>query len=123
MGVAVITRMSAGEQGCSYAAMILHDDGIAITEDKISALLKAANVECESYWPGLFVRALNGQDLDKVICTPALGGGGGGAPGAAAPAAAGGEAAAAGGDAKKESSDEEEEIPAAGGLFDEGDDY
>merc|ERR1719488_432011 len=108
--------MSAGEQGCSYAAMILHDDGIEITEDKISTLLKAANIECESYWPGLFVRALNGQDLDKVICTPALGGGGGGAPGAAAPAAAGG-------DAKKESSDEEEEIPAAGGLFDEGDDY
>merc|ERR1719502_2307754 len=100
--------MSAGEQGCSYAAMILHDDGIEITEDKISTLLKAANIECESYWPGLFVRALNGQDLDKVICTPALGGGGGGAPGAAA---------------KKESSDEEEEIPAAGGLFDEGDDY
>merc|ERR1711871_1204063 len=122
MGVAVITRMSAGEQGCSYAAMILHDDGIAITEDKISALLKAANVECESYWPSLYCKALGNQDLDKLISTPAVGGGGGG-PAVAGPAATGGEGAATA-EAEKEESEEEEQMAPATNLFgDAGDDY
>merc|ERR1712216_358343 len=70
-------RMSAGELGCTYAALVLHADGAEITEDKIKTLLTAANVECESFWPGLFVKAFAGQDMDELITSP--GGGGGGA--------------------------------------------
>merc|ERR1711924_364349 len=73
-------RMSAGELGCTYASLILHDDGQEVTEDKIKALLKAADVETEAYWPGLFCRAFNDFEggMDKLVTTPALGGGGGG---------------------------------------------
>merc|ERR1711959_731930 len=69
-------RMSAGELGCTYASLILHDDGQEVTEDKIKALLKAANVETEAYWPGLFCRAFNDFEggMDKLVTTPALGG-------------------------------------------------
>merc|ERR1712094_61689 len=104
-------RMSAGEMGCSYAAMLLHSDGLEVTEDKMTALLKAAGVECESYWPGLFCKALAAQDMDKLVSTPASGGGGGGGGGAAAAA-------------EEEEEEEEEEMSPATNLFgDEGDDY
>merc|ERR1712118_652583 len=100
-------RMSAGELGCTYAALILHDDGQEVTEDKIKALLKDANVETEAYWPGLFCRAFNDFEggMDKLVTTPALGGG----------------AAAE----KKKSSSEEDDMaaPAASIFGDDGDDY
>merc|ERR1712138_294615 len=115
MGIAV--RMSAGEQGCSYAAMLLHSDGLEITEDNMIALLKAANIEFESYWPGLFCKALGAQDMDKLISTPASGGGGavgGGVSGDGAMQAA----------AAEEEEEEEEEMAPATNLFgDDGDDY
>ncbi|KAJ6797001.1 Uncharacterized protein M6B38_221295 [Iris pallida] len=43
--------MSTSEVACSYAALILFDDGIPITAEKISTLVKAANVKIDSYWP------------------------------------------------------------------------
>merc|ERR1711924_68017 len=99
-------RMSAGEMGCSYAAMLLHSDGLEVTEDKMTALLKAAGVECESYWPGLFCKALAAQDMDKLVSTPAGGGGGGGGGGGVAAAAA-----------AEEEEEEEEEMAPATNLF------
>merc|ERR1712005_68024 len=102
-------RMSAGELGCTYASLILHDDGQDVTEDKIKALLKAANVETEAYWPGLFCRAFNDFEggMDKLVTTPALGG-------------AGGDAAAE--KKKKKSSSEEDDMaaPAASIFGDDG---
>ncbi|GMN42802.1 hypothetical protein TIFTF001_012013 [Ficus carica] len=86
--------MSLSELACSYAVMILYDDGIPITPEKISTLVKAANVEIESYWPGLFAKLTEKRNVEDLIMN--CGGSGGGAPVAAAPvAAAGGGAAAA----------------------------
>ena len=77
--------MSAGELGCSYAAMLLYSDDQEVTDEKIKTILAAANIDCESYWPGLFVKALGDREnLTELLTTP--GGGGGGA----GPAAAGG---------------------------------
>merc|ERR1711998_296097 len=102
-------RMSAGELGCSYAAMLLHSDGLEVTEDNMDKLLKAAGVECESYWPGLFCKALGAQDMDKLISTPAAGGGGGGGGGAAAAV-------------EEEEEEEEEDMAPAANIFgDDGD--
>ncbi|KAG5874676.1 hypothetical protein JTB14_011763 [Gonioctena quinquepunctata] len=38
--------------------LMLVDDDIAITGEKIQTILKAANVDVEPYWPGLFAKAL-----------------------------------------------------------------
>merc|ERR1711907_176865 len=105
-------RMSAGELGCTYAALILHDDGQEVTEEKMKQLLNAAKVDFEAYWPGLFVRALGNKDLDELITTPACGGGA-----AAGPAVAAG--ADAGGDSKKkeESEDDDEAMAPAANIF------
>lgn len=113
--------MSNSELACVYAALILQDDGISITSEKLQTVLKAANVEVEPYWPGLFAKALDGVDLKALITNVGSGVGSGGA--AAAPAAGGAPAgdAAKGGDKKKEKEpepEEEEDDDMGFGLFD-----
>merc|ERR1719245_2678902 len=79
-------NMSNSELACVYAALILADDGVTVTGDKISTILKAAKVDVEPYWPGLFAKALEGVDIKDLITN--IGSGVGAAPaGGAAPAA------------------------------------
>ena len=85
--------MSTAELACTYASLILHDDGQEITvrsaplcfssqrpppdachptharlqADKISTVLKAAGVSVEPYWPGLFAKTLASKPLDSLI--------------------------------------------------------
>ncbi len=42
-----------GPLACTFAALILSDEKAPINSDNITKLLKAANVECEAYWPAL----------------------------------------------------------------------
>ncbi|XP_073947513.1 ribosomal protein LP1 [Choristoneura fumiferana] len=93
---------SKAELACVYSALILVDDDVAVTGEKISTILKAAGVDVEPYWPGLFAKALEGVNVRELISN--IGSGVGAAP-AAAPAAA---AAAAPAEAKKEEKKEEE---------------
>ncbi|KAJ0095004.1 hypothetical protein Patl1_15324 [Pistacia atlantica] len=71
--------VSVSELGCSYACMILIDDGIPITVEKIVQLVKAANVEVESYWPPLFASLAGKQNLNEIILNVVSAGGGGAA--------------------------------------------
>ncbi|KAF2618786.1 hypothetical protein F2Q68_00042878 [Brassica cretica] len=72
---------TVGELACSYAVMILEDEGISITSDKIATLVKAAGVEIESYWPMLFANMAEKRNVTDLIMNVGAGGGG------AAPAA------------------------------------
>jgi large subunit ribosomal protein LP1 len=110
--------MSTAELATSYAALILADDGVEITADKLSTLIKAAGVEeVEPIWANLFAKALEGKDVKDLLSNVGSGGG------AAAPAGAGG-AAAAGGAAEetkeeaKEEEKEESDEDMGFGLFD-----
>ncbi|CAN1258544.1 60S acidic ribosomal protein P1-2 [Linum perenne] len=67
--------MSSGEIACSYAIMILHDEGIPITSDKISALVKASGVKCESYWPSLFAKLAEKRNVEDLILNAGAAGG------------------------------------------------
>lgn len=58
------------ETAVAYAALILADEGIEITPEKLQALLKAANVEdVEPIWTTLFAKALQGKDVKDILTT------------------------------------------------------
>jgi len=112
--------MSRDELACVYSALILQDDEVAITAEKIQTILKAANVDVEPYWPGLFAKALEGVDVKGLITNIGSGAGSGPAV-AAAPAASGGAAAKEDkkeDKKKKEEPEEEEDDDMGFGLFD-----
>ncbi|KAG8191914.1 hypothetical protein JTE90_007714 [Oedothorax gibbosus] len=110
--------LSTDELACVYSALILQDDEIAVTPEKISTILKAANVDVESYWPGLFARALEGVDVRKLITNVGSGVGAAPAAGSAPAAAAGGDSKESKKEEKKEESEEEEDDDMGFGLFD-----
>ncbi|KPM34954.1 hypothetical protein AK830_g11627 [Neonectria ditissima] len=108
--------MSNAELASSYAALILADDGVEITADKLQTLIKAAKVEdVEPIWTSIFAKALEGKDVKDLLVNVGSGGGA---------AAASGGAAATGGDAaeaveeKAESEKEESDEDMGFGLFD-----
>ncbi|CAH1429790.1 unnamed protein product, partial [Lactuca virosa] len=113
-------KMSIGELGCTYASLILCDDNIPVTAEKISTLLKAANVHAESYWPALFAKLAEKQNILDLISNVGAGGGGSGgaAPAVAAPAAGGAAAAAPAAEEKKEEPKEESDDDMGFSLFD-----
>ncbi|KAI9278641.1 60s acidic ribosomal protein-domain-containing protein, partial [Phascolomyces articulosus] len=81
-----------------YAALILKDDNVEVTADKLQTLVKEAGLtEIEPIWFSLYAKALEGQDLKELIFNVGAGAG---------PAVAGG-AAAAGGAAGEEAAPEE----------------
>ncbi|KAI1269996.1 60s acidic ribosomal protein-domain-containing protein [Xylariaceae sp. FL1019] len=109
--------MSNAELASSYAALILADDGVEITADKLQTIIKAAGVaDVEPIWTQLFAKALEGKDVKELLS--AVGSGGGAAAGPAG-AAAGGEAAAADAPAEEKEEEKEESDEDMGfGLFD-----
>merc|ERR1712224_606230 len=110
-----LTKEQKDELCVSYAALMLHDDGLEINAEKLNKIIKASGNEVEPYWPMLFAKALKGQDVGALLSNI----------GSAGPAA--GPAAAAGGDApaeaKQEEKKEEAEDVDMGGLFGDDDDY
>jgi len=96
--------MSESELAVSYAALILADDGVEITADKLLALTKAAGIEVEPVWANLFAKALEGKNVTDLLMNV----GAGGAP-AAASAGGGGGASAAAEKPKEEEKAKEEE--------------
>jgi large subunit ribosomal protein LP1 len=56
------------EQAVAYAALILADESITVTADKLQDLLKAAGIEdVEPIWTTIFAKALEGKDVKKVL--------------------------------------------------------
>merc|ERR1712051_1032134 len=96
-----IGLIMSAELACTYAALILNDDGVDITADKITSILKAASVSVEPFWPGLFAGALKDVNVGDLISN--IGSGGGAAAGGRADEAPKEE------EAKKESSSESED--------------
>ncbi|KAK3048215.1 hypothetical protein LTR09_010376 [Extremus antarcticus] len=113
--------MSTAELATSYAALILADDGVEITADKLTSIITAAKIpDIEPIWASLFAKALEGKDVKDLLMNVGSGGGGAAAaaPAAGGAAAAGGEAEAAPKEAEKEEEKEESDDDMGFGLFD-----
>ncbi|KAF3653841.1 60S acidic ribosomal protein P1 [Capsicum annuum] len=112
--------MSCGEVACTCASLILHDEDIPITAEKISVIVKAANVNVEPYWPLLFAKLAEKRNIGDLIMNIGAGGGGD-AVAVAAPtggAGGGGAAAAPAAEEKKEEPKEESDDDMGFSLFD-----
>jgi large subunit ribosomal protein LP1 len=110
--------MSNSELATSYAALILADDGVDITADKLQSLIKAAKIEdVEPIWTSLFAKALEGKDVKDLLLNVGSGGGAAPAAGAAAGAADAGAADAPAEEAKVEEKEESDDDMGFG-LFD-----
>ncbi|CAH1773787.1 unnamed protein product [Owenia fusiformis] len=107
---------SNDELACIYSALILADDDVQITDDKINTILNAAGVSVEPFWPTLFAKAVQGMNIRDLVSNVGSGGGGAAAPAAAD--AGGAPAAEEKKEEKKEESSEEEDDDMGFGLFD-----
>merc|ERR1712080_399802 len=85
---------------------------------KIQTILKAAGVDVEPYWPGLFAKALESCNVKDLITNVGSGVGAAPAAGGAAPAAGGAPAAEEKKEEKKEEPEEESDDDMGFGLFD-----
>jgi large subunit ribosomal protein LP1 len=58
------------EQAVAFAALILADESIKITPEKLQTLLKAAGIEdVEPIWTTLFAKALKDKDVKDILTT------------------------------------------------------
>ncbi|CUS13074.1 unnamed protein product [Tuber aestivum] len=130
--------MSSSELAVSYAALILADDGVEVTSDKLQALIKASgNNEVEPIWCSLFAKvspflrvrylvqiltkdqqALEGKDVKDLLLNVGSGGGAAAAPGGGAAAGGGAGGAAEEKEPEKEEEKEESDEDMGFGLFD-----
>merc|ERR1712072_121928 len=78
MGTTPSIKMASAELASTYAALILADDGLEITSEKILAITSAAKVEVEPIWATLLAKALEGKDVKDLLSNV----GGGAAPAA-----------------------------------------
>ncbi|KAL3347771.1 hypothetical protein AABB24_021426, partial [Solanum stoloniferum] len=113
-----VDQMSLGEIACTYACLILNDEDIPITSEKISTLVKTANVAVEPYWPLLFAKLAEKKNLGDLIMNVGAGGGGGAAVAVAAPTGGAAAAAAPAAEEKKEKPKEESDDDMGFSLFD-----
>lgn len=88
---------SNNELACVYAALILADDGVPVTSEKLQTVLKAAGVSVEPVWINLFAKALGDLDIKELVSKVGSSAGSAPAASAAAPAGDAPAAAAAGG--------------------------
>ena len=64
---------------CSYAALMLHDDGIEITQERLNKAITSSGNQTEAYYPGLYAKALKGADVGALLTNVVAACGAGGA--------------------------------------------
>ena len=80
--VSKISSQDKATLACSYAMMILHDEGLGVTAEKMQKLIVASGIEIEGYWTKIFAANMDGVDLSDLMMGGGPAGGAGGEAGA-----------------------------------------
>ena len=99
--VSALSKQQKDELVCTYAALLLHDGGLDVSEDKIKQVVSSSGNSVEGYWPGIFAKALAGKNIADMLMNA-------GSAAAAPVAAAAGPAGNAADDAAAKKKAEEE---------------
>ena len=105
----MVSKAEHDEMCCVYAALMLFDDGVEVTADKLNKVITASGNTVEGYYPEFFAKYLSTVDLNTFLNNV------GSAAPAGAPAAA---AAPAKKEEKKKAKEPEPEEEDAGGFGD-----
>ena len=71
-----ISKAEHDELCCVYAGLLLFDDGMDITADKIEKIIKASGNEVDGYYPEFFAKYLSKADIKSMLTVaPAAGAG------------------------------------------------
>ena len=84
VAVSALSKAQKDELTVTYAALLLHDGELEITEEKLNKVISASGNSVEGYWPGLFAKALKGRNINDLISNAAASA----APATSAPVAA-----------------------------------
>ena len=69
-----ISKAEHDELCCVYAGLLLHDEGIEITADKIQKIIKASGNTVDDYYPEFFAKYLAKADIKSMLSvSPAAG--------------------------------------------------
>ena len=79
----MVSKAEHDELCCVYAALLLFDDKVEITADKLNKVITACGSTVEAYYPECFAKYLSSVDLNTFLNNV-----GSAAPAGAAPAAA-----------------------------------
>ena len=70
-----ISKAEHDELCCVYAGLLLFDDGMEITADKIEKIIKASGNEVDGYYPEFYAKYLSKADIKSMLTVaPAAGG-------------------------------------------------
>ncbi len=75
-----MSKAEHDELCCVYAALLLFDDKVDITADKLNKVITASGNSVEGYYPEFFAKYLSSVDLNSLISSVGAG------PAVAAPA-------------------------------------
>jgi large subunit ribosomal protein LP1 len=64
-----ISKAEHDELACVYAALLLHDDNVEITADKLNKVITASGNTVESYYPEFFEKYFQGVNLKTLLET------------------------------------------------------
>ena len=69
-----ISKAEHDELCCVYAGLLLYDEGVEITADKIQKIIKASGNTVDDYYPEFFAKYLAKADIKSMLTvTPAAG--------------------------------------------------
>ena len=73
-----ISKAEHDELCCVYAGLLLFDEGMEITADKIQKIIKASGNTVDDYYPEFFAKYLASTDIKSMLTvSPAAGAGAG----------------------------------------------
>ena len=61
-------KNTLSELACTYAALILQDEGLEITSQQMNKLIEASGNKVDGFWPNIFAKSLKGRNVNDLLC-------------------------------------------------------